>query len=60
MHHDASLDALRTTFIKTTCKGQALVGSKHCFAANSWWHVKQVDQGCMDMTQSKSIKWKDQ
>jgi hypothetical protein len=23
MHHDASLDALSTTFIKTTCKGQA-------------------------------------
>jgi hypothetical protein len=23
MHHDASLDALPTTFIKTTCKGQA-------------------------------------
>jgi hypothetical protein len=23
MHHDASLDALSRTFIKTTCKGQA-------------------------------------
>jgi hypothetical protein len=23
MHHDASLDALSTTFIKTKCKGQA-------------------------------------
>jgi hypothetical protein len=60
MHHDASLDALPTTFIKTTCKGQAWVGSKHCFAGNSWWHVKQVEQGSMDMTQSKGIKWKDQ
>jgi hypothetical protein len=60
MYHDASLDALPTTFIKTTCKGQAWVGSKHCFAGNSWWHVKQVEQGSMDMTQSKGIKWKDQ
>jgi hypothetical protein len=57
MHHDASLDALPTTFIKTTCKGQAWVGRKHRFAGNSWWHVKQVD---MDLTQSKGIKWKDQ
>jgi hypothetical protein len=57
MHHDASLDALTTTFIKTTCKGQVWVGNKHCFAGNSWWHVKQ---GSMDMTQSKGIKWKDQ
>jgi hypothetical protein len=54
MHHNASLDALSTTFIKT-----AWVGSKHDFAGNSWWHVKQVEQGSMDMTQSKSIKWKD-
>jgi hypothetical protein len=54
------LDALSTTFIKTTCKGEAWVGSKHCFAGNSWWHVKQVEQGNMDMTQSKGIKWKDQ
>jgi hypothetical protein len=52
MYHDASLDALTTTFIKTTCKGQAWVGSKHDFAGNSWWHVKQVEQGSMDMTQS--------
>jgi hypothetical protein len=60
MHHDASLDALSTIFIKNTCKGQAWVGIKHDFARNSWWHVKQVEQGSMDMTQSKSIKWKDQ
>jgi hypothetical protein len=60
MHHDASLDALPTTFIKITCKGQAWVCSKHNFAENSWWHVKQVEQGSMDMTQSKSIKWADQ
>jgi hypothetical protein len=60
MHHNASLDALSTTFIKTICKGQAWVGSKHDFAGKSWWHVKQVEQGSMDMTQSKSIKWKDQ
>jgi hypothetical protein len=57
MQHDASLDALSTTFTKTTCKGKAWVGSKHFFAGNSWWHAKQ---GSMDMTQSKGIKWKDQ
>jgi hypothetical protein len=53
MHHNTSLDPLSTTFIKTTCKGQAWVGNKHDFAGNSWWHVKQVEQGSMDMTQSK-------
>jgi hypothetical protein len=57
MHHDASLDALSMTFIKTTCKGQAQVGNKHCYVGNSWWHVKQ---GSLDMTQSKGIKWKEQ
>jgi hypothetical protein len=58
MHHDASLDTLPTTFIKITCKGQVWVGSKHYFAGNSWWHVKQVEQGSLDMTQSKGVKWK--
>jgi hypothetical protein len=48
----APLDALSSTFIKTTCKRQAWVGSKHDFAGISWWHVKQVEQGSMDMTQS--------
>jgi hypothetical protein len=48
MHHN-SLDALSRTFIKTTSKGQAWVGNKHDFAGNSWWHVKQVEQGSMDM-----------
>jgi hypothetical protein len=48
----APLDALSTTFIKTTCKEQPWVGSKHIFAGNSWRHVKQVEQGSMDMTQS--------
>jgi hypothetical protein len=48
MHHN-SLDALSRTFIKTTSKGQACVGNKHDFAGNSWWHVKQVEQGSMDM-----------
>jgi hypothetical protein len=43
MHHNTSLDALSTTFIKTTCKGQAWMGNKHDFAGNSWWHVKQVE-----------------
>jgi hypothetical protein len=27
MHHDASLDALSTTFIKATCKGQPWGGA---------------------------------
>jgi hypothetical protein len=49
---NAPLDALSSTFIKTTCKGQAWVGSKHDFAGISWWHVKQVEQGSMDMTQN--------
>jgi hypothetical protein len=48
----APLDALSSTFIKTTCKGQAWVDSKHDFVGISWWHVKQVEQGSMDMTQS--------
>jgi hypothetical protein len=48
----APLDTLSSTFIKTTCKGQAWVGNKHAFAGMSWWHVKQVEQGSMDMTQS--------
>jgi hypothetical protein len=47
----AALDALSSTFIKTTCKGQAWVGSKHAFVGISWWHVKQVEQESMDMTQ---------
>jgi hypothetical protein len=48
----APLDTLSSTFIKSTCKGQAWVGSKHNFVGNSWWHVKQVEQESMDMTQS--------
>jgi hypothetical protein len=28
------------------------VGSKHAFAGFSWWHVKQLEQGSMDMTES--------
>jgi hypothetical protein len=47
----APLDTLLSTFIKSTCKGQAWVGRKHNFAGISWWHVKQVEQGSMDMTQ---------
>jgi hypothetical protein len=48
----APFDALSSTFIKATFKGQAWVGRKHNFARNSWWHVNQVEQGSMDMTQS--------
>jgi hypothetical protein len=57
MHHDASRDALPTTFIKATCNGQAWVGNKPRFAKKSWKHVKQRS---MDKAQSKDIKWKDQ
>jgi hypothetical protein len=35
----APLDALSSTFIKTTCKGQAWVGSKDNFAGNSWLNI---------------------
>jgi hypothetical protein len=31
MHHDASWDALPTSFVKATCKGQAWEGSKALF-----------------------------
>jgi hypothetical protein len=31
MHHDASQDALPTTFIEATCKGQAWEGNKSLF-----------------------------
>jgi hypothetical protein len=31
MHNDASQDALPTTFVKATCKGQAWEGSKALF-----------------------------
>jgi hypothetical protein len=48
----APLDTLSSTFIKTTCKGQAWWAASINFAGISWWHVKQVEQGSMDMTQS--------
>jgi hypothetical protein len=32
MHHDASRDALPTSFIKATCKGQAWGAARSCFA----------------------------
>jgi hypothetical protein len=48
----APLDTLSSTFIKTTCKGQALWAASINIAGISWWHVKQVEQGSMYMTQS--------
>jgi hypothetical protein len=55
MHHDASRDALPTTFIKATCKEKHGREARPCFAEKSWRNVKQRS---MDMTQSKDIKWK--
>jgi hypothetical protein len=54
MHHWMPFQQLSS---RPHAKGQAWEGSNHCFAGNSWWHVKQ---GSMDITQSKGIKWKDQ
>jgi hypothetical protein len=48
----APLDTLSSTFTKSTCKGQAWWAASMNFAGISWWHVKQVEQGSMDMTQS--------
>jgi hypothetical protein len=48
----APLDTLSSTFAKSTCKGQAWWAASMNFAGISWWHVKQVEQGSMDMTQS--------
>jgi hypothetical protein len=48
----APLDTLSSTFTKSTCKGQAWWAASINFAGISWWHVKQVEQGSMDMTQS--------
>jgi hypothetical protein len=49
MHHDASLDALSTTFIKDTCKGQAggqqaLVCRKFMVACEAREHVHDSKQ----------------
>jgi hypothetical protein len=48
----APLDTLSSTFTKSTCKGQAWWEASINFAGISWWHVKQVEQGSMDMTRS--------
>jgi hypothetical protein len=48
----APLDTLSSTFTKFTCKGQAWWAASINFAGISWWHVKQVELGSMDMTQS--------
>jgi hypothetical protein len=48
----APLDTLSSTFTKSTCKGQAWWAASINFAGISWWHVKQVELGSMDMTQS--------
>jgi hypothetical protein len=48
----APLDSLSPTFTNSTCKGQAWWAASINFAGISWWHVKQVELGSMDMTQS--------
>ena len=48
----APLDSLLSTFTNSTCKGQAWWAASINFAGFSWWHVKQVELGSMDMTQS--------
>jgi hypothetical protein len=49
----APLDSLSSTFTKSTCKGKAWWAASINFAGISWWHVKQVELGSMDMTQSR-------
>jgi hypothetical protein len=53
MHHGMLLQH----FHQTTCKGQAWGQPKLCFIGISWKHVRQ---GSMEVTQSKTIKWRDQ
>jgi hypothetical protein len=48
----APLDTLSSTLTKSTCKGQAWWAASINFAGISWWHVKLVEQGSMDKTQS--------
>jgi hypothetical protein len=48
----APLDFLSSTFTNSTCKGQAWWAANINFAGISWWHVKKVELGSMDMTQS--------
>jgi hypothetical protein len=57
MHHDASRDALPTSFIKPHAKDKAWGQPRPCFAGISWRHVRK---GSMEVTQRKIIKWKDQ
>jgi hypothetical protein len=56
MHHDVSQDALPNIFHQTTCKGETWGAAKALFAGISWRHVRQ---GSMEVTQRKTIKWKD-
>jgi hypothetical protein len=48
----APLGTLSSTFTKSTCKGQAWWAASINFVGISWWHLKQVEQWSMDMTQS--------
>jgi single-stranded DNA-specific DHH superfamily exonuclease len=57
MHHDASRDAPPTLIIKPHAKDKNGGQPKLCFAGISWRHVRQ---GSMEVTQSKTIKWRDQ
>jgi hypothetical protein len=45
MHHDASLDALSTTFIKSTCKGPAWGGQKALFCRKFMVACKAREHG---------------
>jgi hypothetical protein len=48
----APLDSLSSTFTNSTRKGQAWWAASINFVGISWWHVKQVELGSMDMTQN--------
>jgi hypothetical protein len=57
MHHDASRDALPTSFIKPHAKDKHGGKLRLCLAGILWRHVRQ---GSMEVIQGKIIKWKDQ
>jgi hypothetical protein len=57
MQHDASRDALPTSFIKPHAKDKHGGHPRLCFAGISWRHVRQES---MEVSQSKIIKWKEQ
>jgi hypothetical protein len=54
MHHGMPLQHFSSNHMRRTSMGGH---PKLCFAGISWRHVRQ---GSMEVTQSKTIKWKDQ